>query len=55
MNLKYALFVLPLLWIKLGCDDPKPVTDALRRAEALMNEHPDSAWILLNTHLSDEP
>ena len=54
MNLKYALFVLPLLWVMLGCDDPKPVTDALHRAEALMNEHPDSAWILLNTLSPDD-
>ena len=54
MNLKYALFVLPLLWIMLGCNDPKPVTDALRRAEALMNEHPDSVWILLNTLSPDD-
>ena len=54
MNLKYALFVLPLLWIMLGCNDPKPVTDALHRAEALMNEHPDSAWILLNTLSPDD-
>ena len=54
MNLKYALFVLPLLWVMLGCNDPKPVTDALHRAEALMNEHPDSAWILLNTLSPDD-
>ena len=54
MNLKYALFVLPLLWVMLGCDDPKPVTDALQRAEVLMNEHPDSAWMLLNTLSPDE-
>jgi hypothetical protein len=55
MKTKHILYLL-LVWVAMiACNDPKPVTDALHRAEALMNEHPDSAWILLNTHLSDEP
>ena len=54
MNLKYALFLLPMLWGMIACSDPKPVTDTLHRAEALMNEHPDSAWMMLNTLSPDE-
>ena len=38
----------------MSCNDPKPITDALHRAEALMNESPDSAWTLLNTISPDE-
>ena len=41
---------LPLLLALLtACGDPKPVTDALHRAETLMNEYPDSALAVLNT------
>ena len=43
-----------LLLLLTGCNDPKPVTDALTRAEALMNEYPDSAWAVLNTLSPDE-
>ena len=43
-----------LLLLLTGCDDPKPLTDALTRAEALMNEYPDSAWAVLNTLSPDE-
>ena len=43
-----------LLLLLTGCNDPKPVTDALTRAEALMNEYPDSAWAVLNTLPVDE-
>ena len=43
------LIILPLLLGIMACNDPKPVTDALHRAEALMNEYPDSAWSVLNT------
>ena len=50
----YGLFLLPFLWVLMGCSDPKSVTDALQRAEALMSEHPDSAWMLLNTLSPDE-
>ena len=37
------------LLLLMACNDPKHVTDTLHRAEALMNEHPDSAWAMLNT------
>ena len=50
-HLYYLLLTLLFL---TGCNDPKHVTDALHRAEALMNEHPDSAWALLNTLSPDE-
>ena len=40
-----------LLLLLTGCNDPKPVTDALTRAEALMNEYPDSAWAVLTPFL----
>ena len=43
-----------LLLLLTGCNDPKSVTDALTRAEALMNEYPDSAWAVLNTLSPDE-
>ena len=41
--------LLLLLTLLTACNDPKPVTDALHRAEMLMNEHPDSALAVLNT------
>ena len=45
-----VLIFLPLLMSFLtACKDSKPITDTLHRAEALMNEHPDSAWAVLNT------
>lgn len=50
-HLYYLLLTLLFL---TGCNDPKHVTDALTRAEALMNEHPDSAWTVLNTISPDE-
>ena len=50
-HLYYLLLTLLLL---AGCNDPKHVTDALTRAEALMDEHPDSAWTVLNTISPDE-
>ena len=46
-------FLLALLLLT-GCNDPKSVTDALTRAEALMNEYPDSVWAVLNTLSPDE-
>ena len=46
--------VLLALLLLTGCNDPKPVTDALTRAEALMNEDPDSAWAVLNALSPDE-
>ena len=42
------------LLLLIACNDPKHVTDTLHRAEALMNEHPDSAWAMLNTLSPDE-
>ena len=42
------------LLLLTGCNDPKSVTGALTRAEALMNEYPDSAWAVLNTLSPDE-
>ena len=42
MKGKHCLLLLFILGALLACNDPKPVTDALHRAEALMNEHPDS-------------
>ena len=50
-HLYYLLLTLLFL---TGCNDPKHVTDALTRAEALMNEHPDSAWTVLNAISPDE-
>ena len=54
MKTRYFLFLLLFLVIFGACNDPKPVTDALHRAEALMNEYPDSAWAVLNTLSPDE-
>ena len=48
------LILLFLLLAMIACNDPKPVTDALHRAEALMNEHPDSALSILNAISPDE-
>ena len=54
MKTKHILYLL-LVWVAMiACNDPKPVTDALHRAEVLMNEHPDSAWTMLNTLSPDE-
>ena len=54
MKTKHILYLL-LVWVAMiACSDPKSVTDTLNRAEALMNEHPDSAWTMLNTLSSDE-
>ena len=48
------LFLLLGLLLLMGCNDPKHITDALHRAEELMNETPDSAWSVLNTLSPDE-
>ena len=53
-NIPTILILLPLLLAMIACHDPKPVTDTLHRAEALMHEHPDSAWTMLNTLSPDE-
>ena len=53
MKAKSYIYLLLIWGAMIACGDPKPVTDALHRAEALMNEHPDSAWAVLNTLSSD--
>ena len=47
MKRTLTLYLLLSLLLLTGCNDPKHVTDALIRAEAWMNEHPDSALNLL--------
>ena len=54
MKGKHCIFLLLILLALMSCNDPKPITDTLHRAEALMNESPDSAWTLLNTISPDE-
>ena len=54
MKGKYCIFLLFILVALISCNDPKPLTETLHRSEALMNEHPDSAWTLLNTISPDE-
>ena len=54
MKRTLTLYLLLSLLLLTGCNDPKHVTDALTRAEALMDEHPDSAWTVLNTISPDE-
>ena len=54
MKGKYCIFLLFILVALISCNDPTPVPDTLHRAEALMNEYPDSAWTLLNTISPDE-
>ena len=49
MKGKHCIFLLLILGALLACNDPKPITETLHRAEALMNEHPDSAFTLLQT------
>ena len=54
MKTKHILYLL-LVWVAmLACSDPKHITEPLHRAEALMNEEPDSAWAVLNTVSPDE-
>ena len=54
MKRTLTLYLLLSLLLLTGCNDPKHVTDALNRAEALMNEYPDSAWTVLNAISPDE-
>ena len=54
MKGKHCIFLLFILVALMSCNDPKPITDTLHRAESLMNESPDSAWTLLNTISPDE-
>ncbi|MBR5612704.1 MAG: hypothetical protein IKW43_06140, partial [Bacteroidaceae bacterium] len=52
--MKNILSILLLLLAFTACKDPKAVTDVLNRAEAVMNEHPDSALNLLRTLTFDD-
>ena len=52
--MKNILSILLLLLAFTACGDKKAVTDVLNRAEALMNEHPDSALNLLRTLTFDD-
>ena len=54
MKRTLSLFLMLVLLLLAGCNDPKPLTDALHRVEALMNEYPDSAWAVLNALSPDE-
>ena len=54
MKGKHCIFLLLILVALMACNDPKPVTETLHNAEALMNEYPDSAWTLLNTISPDK-
>ena len=54
MNKIPTLLLLLSLLLLQACGDPKHVTDVLHRAEACMNEHPDSALALLKSVSPDE-
>ena len=54
MKTRYFLFLLLFLVTFGACSDPKHITEPLHRAEALMNEDPDSAWAVLNAISPDE-
>ena len=52
--MKNILSILLLLLAFTACGDKSSLTDVLNRAEALMNEHPDSALNLLRTLTFDD-
>ena len=52
--MKNILSILLLLLTFTACSEKKAVTDVLNRAEAVMNEHPDSALNLLRTLTFDD-
>lgn len=54
MKRTLTLYLILSLLFLTGCNEPKHVTESLYRAEALMDEHPDSAWAVLNTISPDE-
>ena len=54
MNKIPTIFLFLGLLLLMACNDPRHVTDTLHRAEALMNEHADSAWTMLNILSPDE-
>ena len=53
-HMKNILSILLLLLAFTACGEKKAVTDVLNRAEAVMNEHPDSALNLLRTLTFDD-
>ena len=52
--MKNILFIFTLLITFTACGEKQAVTDALNRAEVLMNEHPDSSLVLLRTLTFDD-
>lgn len=54
MKARTAILWLTLLLGFCACTDKQGLTDTLHRAEALMNEYPDSAYTLLQTLPVDE-
>ena len=52
--MKNILSIIAFLLAFTACSDPKLVTDVLNRAEALMDEHPDSSLTLLRTLTFDD-
>ena len=52
--MKNILSILFLLLAFTACSEKKSVTDVLNRAEAVMNEYPDSALNLLRTLTFDD-
>ena len=54
MKGKHYILLLLVLVALMSCNDPKPITETLHRAETLMNEYPDSVWTLLNTISPDD-
>ena len=53
-HMKNILSILLLLLAFTACGDKSSLTDVLNRAEALMNEHPDSSLNLLRTLTFDD-
>ena len=53
-HMKNILSILTLLLAFTACSDKKAVTDVLNRAEAVMDEHPDSSLTLLRTLTFDD-
>lgn len=54
MKNKLYIFLLPALLCLAGCRDSRLITDSLNRAEAWMEEHPDSARAALSALSFDE-
>lgn len=47
--MKRIVYIVIVLGVLLGCSERREYQDALSRAEAAMNEHPDSALLILNS------